>query len=223
MTKGKCATCKKVLGKVALKNHLLKEHLVEVGGTAYFMLKVEGYHQKDYWLYIGVKEDATLKQLDQFLRDIWLECCGHLSSFHIGEECYDSEVKKGGGFFESNLDMKKYKMKQVAQVGSELMHEYDFGSTTVLKLTVVAKYQSTDQKETIVLLGRNEAIQYSCKKCSNDAEYVGYGEEGPMALCEECVEEWEEEEAYGDVLPITNSPRMGVCAYEGESSDKYEI
>jgi len=32
-----------------------------------------------------VKDNAALSDLDSFLRDIWLECCGHLSAFEIGE------------------------------------------------------------------------------------------------------------------------------------------
>lgn len=43
-----------------------------------------------YWLVIEVKDTATLKDVDQFLRNIWLECCSHLSAFEIDGLSYKS-------------------------------------------------------------------------------------------------------------------------------------
>lgn len=37
-------------------------------------------YSKKYWLIIEVSENVTLKELDNFIRDIWVECCGHLSA-----------------------------------------------------------------------------------------------------------------------------------------------
>ena len=39
-----------------------------------------------------IKSEASLRQLDTFLRRIWLECCGHMSAFHIGSLRYSSIV-----------------------------------------------------------------------------------------------------------------------------------
>ena len=36
-----------------------------------------------YWMQLAVRADTTLRQLDGFLRGMWLECCGHLSEFKI--------------------------------------------------------------------------------------------------------------------------------------------
>jgi len=90
-TKGKCYICKKELGKGAMKTHLLKCNNLGEGKTNYFMIKVEDFYNKDYWLYIQAKDNATLSDLDSFLRDIWLECCGHLSAFKIGETYYEND------------------------------------------------------------------------------------------------------------------------------------
>nr|WP_307989745.1 hypothetical protein [uncultured Niameybacter sp.] len=65
----------------------------------------------------------------------------------------------------------------------------------------------------VVKIGDEFIYEYDCERCSNEAEYIGYGEEGVIALCEECKE----------VFLVANSLRMGVCAYEGESSDKYKL
>ena len=41
--------------------------------------------------------DATLADLDRFLRDIWLECCGHMSQFTIGKARYISHPDRAAG------------------------------------------------------------------------------------------------------------------------------
>lgn len=40
-------------------------------------------------MFVEIKETETLKALDRFLRDIWVECCGHLSEFDINGVIYD--------------------------------------------------------------------------------------------------------------------------------------
>ena len=79
--KGKCFICKEEFGKIAMKNHLVKVHNKNNDNENKFLIKVEAFFNKDYWLYIQVHEDAVLKDIDIFLRNIWLECCGHLSMF----------------------------------------------------------------------------------------------------------------------------------------------
>ncbi|MGH7490400.1 MAG: hypothetical protein ACREMY_33035, partial [bacterium] len=48
-----------------------------------------------YWLDLDVKESSPMRQLDEFLRDIWLECCGHLSCFEIGYARYMAVMVDG--------------------------------------------------------------------------------------------------------------------------------
>lgn len=58
----------------------------------YFELAICSKYDKNYWLFIEVKETATLKDIDDFLRDIWVECCGHLSEFDIDGVSYQSDL-----------------------------------------------------------------------------------------------------------------------------------
>ena len=51
---------------------------------------------KAHWLELGVRCDATLHELAQFLRSLRLECCGHLSHFRIGGVTYSVVVPKRG-------------------------------------------------------------------------------------------------------------------------------
>src|SRR5262245_3532849 len=44
---------------------------------------VEGKYDPRYWLYLEMPATTRLKYLDGVLRDLWLECCGHLSAFKV--------------------------------------------------------------------------------------------------------------------------------------------
>src|SRR5712692_833293 len=63
----------------------------EVEKTKLFHLVVEGHDHPMYWMHLEVPTSATLDDLDDFLRDTWLECCGHLSEFKIGNVSYMSQ------------------------------------------------------------------------------------------------------------------------------------
>jgi hypothetical protein len=56
-----------------------------------FHLLVEGRYQPEYWMHVEVPASATLDVLDRFLRDTWLECCGHMSEFEIDGTRYSVE------------------------------------------------------------------------------------------------------------------------------------
>lgn len=179
VTRGRCYICKKEFGKTAMKNHLLKCNNLGSGNTKYFMIKVEGYYDKNYWLYVQVKQGATLGDLDSFLRDIWLECCGHLSAFEIDGTSYN-KIMDGGEldlFGDDEGDMDKTKLKDVLAVGTVFKHEYDFGSTTTLKLTVIDEYSGISTKDKVTLLARNIMEQHKCEKCGEKAAYIAVDED----------------------------------------------
>src|ERR1035438_1184125 len=95
---GKCYLCNETFKKAAMTRHLAKcagpavppaaATAVEARTGASFHLLVEGRYATAYWMHLAVPAAATLIKLDQFLRDIWLECCGHMSSFGIGGNRY---------------------------------------------------------------------------------------------------------------------------------------
>ena len=193
-TKGNCYLCGAELGKTAMKNHLLKDHGSETGQECR-LFKIEGAYDKDYWLYVDIPVDKTLNALDKFLRKIWLECCGHLSEF------------QGAG--------KSTKVGNLRE-GSQFLHLYDFGSTTETLITVIGTTWRPPQREAVRLLARNIPPQFPCIKCGAPALYVDterfWNDEDPF-YCEKCAEKYANEEI---LLPVTNSPRMGVCGYAGE-------
>ena len=99
-SKGTCALCKSAFGKSTMTRHLqscMEKSQIDEKFTkdSSFLLKsfhllVEGHHLPEYWMHLKVSSHARFEDLDNFLREIWLECCGHMSAFRIGRE----EVKK---------------------------------------------------------------------------------------------------------------------------------
>lgn len=223
---GKCYICKKEFTKSGMKKHLSSCNNLGSGKTKYFLLKVEDTYDKSYWLYLQVKANTTLDELDDFLRAIWLECCGHLSSFTIDDVIYDKVFTEEDSFFFNDTEsMNNFKLIEIISKGSTFIHEYDFGSTTTLKLTVVDSYTGINSLEGISLLARNNKKDFKCEECGNDATYylTDYDYSDYKVLCDDCIENISEEEAEETIfIKITNSPRMGVCGYEGDN-DVYEL
>lgn len=91
---------------------------------------------REHCLFVEVKETASLKDLDSFLRDIWLECCGHLSGFEIEGISYEAETGCDYTWQEVSKSM-NCKLMSVLRKGLTFDYEYDFGSTTGLMITVV--------------------------------------------------------------------------------------
>jgi hypothetical protein len=109
------------------------------------------------------------------------------------------------------------KLKEILKPKLKFTHEYDFGSTTELKLRVMSEYESESQKESIRIIARNEALLILCDVCGKKATRVcgscmGINDEA--WFCDKCAEKHDCSSAY--LLPIANSPRVGVCGYCGE-------
>ena len=208
---GTCAICKAAVTRRNVKKHLqahLDEHGKKAKGAAerkrsakLFHLLVEGYALSGdlYWMHLKALGSARLRDLDTLLRDTWLECCGHMSVFSDGEEDFEMGVK----------------LKDILRPGLKLNHEYDFGSTTELLLTVVSEIEGSIKKGQVEILARNEAPRIKCDQCENPATTICteclYDGEG--WLCDDCATAHGCDEEM--LLPLVNSPRTGVCAYQG--------
>jgi len=221
-SKGQCNLCGGIFSKSAVSKHLesCKQKQTDSATSTpdkvlqkvhVFHLVVEGRYSPDYWMHLEVPADSKLEVLDRFLRDIWLECCGHMSMFNIQDKRYS--VAPMADFNEKNM---KARLDAVLSPGIKFSHEYDFGSTTYLTLKVVSQEQKQIRSKDIIILARNEPPSYPCMSCGKTAAHICtecmWAGEG--YLCEECAEEHEcEEEMF---LPIVNSPRVGVCGYTGD-------
>ncbi|MGL5437538.1 MAG: IS1096 element passenger TnpR family protein [Lachnospiraceae bacterium] len=226
-SKGRCHYCQAEYTKSGMIKHVAacKERVKEmkkasVKTCGYFTLSITGKYNGDYWLIVECRENATLQDVDQFLRDIWLECCGHLSAFEIEGESYDC-APDAMEFWDEPAKNMKYQLKSVIEKGMNIGYEYDFGSTTELIITVSDYRVGAWKKDKLTILSRNNPIEYICSECGKKTAISICAEciyEGTGFLCEDCEES---HECGTDMLmPVCNSPRCGVCGYTG--SDMYE-
>ena len=155
-----------------------------------------------YWLDLAAPREAKLEQIDKLLRNVWLECCSHLSEFSAGQREVSMATRTGDAF---------------SSVGSRLEYVYDFGSSTELVVSLSGIIEGHPGKA-VRVVARNEPPAWICDVCGAPA----------TALCPECVyegngfccaEHASSHECGEDMLlPVVNSPRMGVCAYTGPAA-----
>lgn len=226
---GTCAFCNETFTTRTIKRHLancVKRQEAEAKITRgkkvktlpLYQLQVEGlgFFGK-YWLTIELPAEATLRHLDQFLRDIWLECCGHLSAFEIAGQRYSVSPMNDPFFGMKELSMAA-KLRDVAQPGAKFDYEYDFGTTSELKLKVVSEREGPRANRAVQVLARNAPPVIQCEVCQQApvteicAECIYGGPENPAVFCEACAEEHVHEDMF---LPLVNSPRTGLCGYTG--------
>lgn len=220
MTRGTCSLCGIAFGKRAMLRHVAACQEKRPGSvssqrrSAVPMLQVlvDTRYAPWYWIYLGMPADATLRDLDDFLRATWLECCGHLSAFTIGEVTYSMATDGPWGNPMDDRDM-DVAVGNVLKVGAVFRHEYDFGSTTELRLKVVRERHGQPDGALVQLLARNEPPDIGCSECDQPASQVctecPYEDGGPV--CRSCASRHRRHAR----LPLVNSPRTGVCGYTG--------
>ena len=258
---GKCLYCKKEFNKSVISRHL-NSHLNKLvtGEGISYHIKVEfncRYDFTPYFLNAWVDGTILFYDLDGFLRDIWLDCCDHLSEFNIkgerdvdyshlweDEDDDDEELENEGEGNESekpgnNSDEfysygmtypsnsgipKEVEIHTFFTKGLVLDYEYDYKRTTQLAITVYDVFPK-NCPEYIVLLSRNEPFKIECDVCKvNTATKIcmhcRYKPESHF--CETCANKHIEDcggEEESFLLPVVNSPRVGICEYTGGRFD----
>ena len=222
VSQGKCNLCGGTFGKQAMTKHIQacknRESTSETSAgrgavkTKSFHLVAEGRYAPGYWMHLEVPAEAKLRMLDDFLRQIWLECCGHMSAFTI-----EGQVYSVAPMTEYDDKSMNFKLDRVLEPGMKFFHEYDFGTTTHLALKVVSKGESELKSKDIQVLARNEPPAIGCMSCDRMATQVCtdclWSGEGEGWLCDECAAEHRCGEEM--LLPVVNSPRVGMCGYTG--------
>ena len=246
-SEGVCVFCENTYTKSGihrhLKKHLEEEQMNHQSGTSY-LVKIEtesSWGKTPYFLSLWVDGNAHMKDLDDFLKKIWLECCGHMSSFtdpkkkirrDFGFDFFEAEeLLQQGKITEYEALMEerngeipmRRKVKKAFYKGLKLTYDYDFGSTTSLEINIVEVYKMKAPSG-IVLLSRNEALDLKCDCCGKEKAtricsrgyYDGHEEE---LFCDQCAKEHSNTCEHEVSMKVINSPRMGVCAYNGGEID----
>lgn len=224
---GTCSFCNGEFSKAGMTKHLAtcqqKAALMVGTGsrskaqkTRVFHLLVEGRELPVYWMHLQVPTSTTLTTLDHFFRITWLECCGHLSAFDIGGIQYsvDAGMHDDWGMGMDDKSM-RVRIDKVLSPGQVCTYDYDFGSTTELRLKVISEYEVAGKGKGIQILARNTPPALKCNVCGKPATSVCseciYNDQG--YLCDDCAHK----HTCGEdmLLPVVNSPRTGICAYTG--------
>jgi hypothetical protein len=221
-SRGACAYCGREFTRGGMARHLgacekRKEAVAAADGGkgatgTQLHLQVRDSWSGDYWLSLEVDGAATLKHLDDYLRAIWLECCGHLSRF-------------SSGGWRSQIGMTR-KVGAVFRPGVELTHVYDFGDSTVTLVKAVdERAGKRTGKHAIALMARNAAPTIACQECGAPATRLctgcRYEDDEPGTLCDAHAESHPHEDDYGEPMPLVNSPRTGMCGYAGPAEPPY--
>lgn len=219
---GRCAYCGQEIAKNAAAKHLTvcarrQEAITKANSkkdeaeTLYY-LRVQSVNSGQFWLDLEMRGSTTLKDLDNYLRAIWLECCGHLSKFSI-------EGRRGSDI------PKNRRADEIFKSGVKLTHIYDFGtSSETLIRCIDAREGKPTTSRPIALMMRNLMPQCECAECKKPAIW----------LCMECFIEkdaWRTfcddhakthpHDNYGEPVKLVNSPRLGLCGYDGPAEPPY--
>lgn len=223
-SRGRCQYCGEETAKSGMSRHLEKcgkraqtIRSAEAGKQPeerLWHIRVEDAYARDFWLDLEMRGSAALEKLDVYLRSIWLECCGHLSKFTVGG---------WGGY-----DVGKARMADDVFPGEpELLHLYDFGTTSETRIRIVGDRRGkATTKHPIALMARNNLPERTCQECGKPAAALcmeclieGDMDTNPF-LCEDHAEDHPHTD-YGEPVPLVNSPRLGMCGYYGPAEPPY--
>lgn len=221
---GKCYYCQKEVTNKTVKRHVksckerknaIETSIKESGEKKeQFILKIyDKYYTSVYYIYMAIDTELTLDELDNFIRDIWVECCGHLSSFTINGVTYSSYDEEEYGEEDFNI-----RLSSILDVEDKFTYVYDYGSSTELIIEVVDKFETGSNASSIEILARNNEVTYICKKCGKKATFINYEEN--EFVCSDCIDDCDEDII--NELGYTNSPRDGVCGYIGDKDVEKE-
>ena len=221
-TRGKCAFCEKDIAKVSAIKHLVtcpawheevdKAEASKRKSETLYNLRVQAEGQAEFWLNLEMRGSAKLKDLDHYLREIWLECCGHLSQFSFG----------GWGGQEISICRS---ISEVSEFNDEVTHIYDFGTESVSLIKIVGERQGKPiTSHPITLLMRNIPPVYECQECGKPAAWLCmeciYEDEAMGTLCNTHVKKHPHDN-YESPIRLVNSPRLGLCGYDGPAKPPY--
>lgn len=203
---GKCEICLEEINVEHLTKHIKKCLKGSKGETENILLRICTWHYGEmYWLFLLMPNNTKLITIDKYLREIWLECCNHMSEFEFNKVVYDKKKMST-------------KIKDVAIIGklNKSSYTYDFGSTTLLCIDAISLYKSENDK--IKLICRNSQFIMPCEnaKCNNQATELC--KMCDNMFCYKCINKVIHKKVCNydkdcDIMPILNSPRFGVCGY----------
>jgi hypothetical protein len=221
-SRGQCAFCGYETTKGSMLKHLAAcpQRHAQIASAeqtnrkpeTLYQLRMQDAYNSDFWLDLEVRGSASLKDIDAYLRAIWLECCGHLSQFSVG----------GWGGTEI---AKQRRVDAVFQRDIELRHIYDFGTSSETRIKAIGQHAGIPLSgRPMVLMARNLMPEATCIVCRQPATHLCMEclieEQAVGTLCEQHAGTHPHED-YGAPIELVNSPRLGMCGYTGPAEPPY--
>lgn len=213
---GECLLCGQTFPKAKMAAHL-KTCLATkypAGKPMHrcFQLAIEGLDLPDYWMHVVIFAECELLALDWFLRDVWDECCDHISGITIQDAYYEAAMTEEERLGADPDESMAVPLGQVLEVGTVFTLQYEGGNTELL-LRVVDLIEIPRLDEYARILARNLPPVFPCVACGQPATQMVYGDKGAHlehCFCNACAKKLNK----GDrnrLIPIANSPFVGVC------------
>lgn len=221
-SRGRCAYCGYETTKGSMGKHLAtcskrgellrQAEPKKIREETLYHLRVQDAWQSGFWLDLEIRGSATLKDLDDYLRAIWLECCWHLSQFSLG------------GWRGKEIP-KKRRVDEVFHPDIELTHIYDFGTSSETRIKGISQRVGfPTSSRPIALMARNVLPETPCIECQQPAGWLCHEclieEDVWGALCEQHAKTHPHKK-YREPTPLFNSPRLGMCGYDGPAEPPY--
>jgi len=177
-----------------------------------YHLRAQDAAASAFWLDLEVRGSAKLSDIDAYLRAIWLERCGHLSQFSIG------------GWRGAEIASQR-RVDAVFRPDVELTHIYDFGSSSETRIKAIGQREGVPlTSRPMVLMARNLMPETLCIECGQPATRLCMEcmieNDSPGTLCEPHAATHPHDN-YGEPGELFNSPRVGMCGYEGPAEPPY--
>ena len=175
---GKCYYCGKELTERTIKRHMkncsemkkvIEEKMENTKGIReQFLISIKDKQaSRKYCVYVSIDAGLQLAHLDKFIRDIWVECCGHLSTFYIDREEYSHN---SDGQYKMN-----FLLKDILSIDKKFQYKYDFDLTTHLILEVVDIIKVSEEFSQIEIIARNNEEILEQAYCNSPRDGVcGY-------------------------------------------------
>jgi hypothetical protein len=129
-----------------------------------------------------------------------------------------------GGWQGQEIPM-SHKIENAFTNSAELTHIYDFGTSSETMIKAVRTRTGNPlTNKPVYLMARNNMPQTECAVCSAEASLYCMDclveEDEWITLCEKHRDEHNHDE-YGGPSLLINSPRLGMCGYDGPATPPY--
>lgn len=229
-TIGRCFLCGRSLPQEGMADHLLACCPQKGGEEPLFLFHIrDADFPETFWLFLEMPQEAALAALDDVLRRVWVDCCGHASTFVIDGVTYGRRPR--ASIVDLVLDEQTHvapmnpSLAELLTVGQEIDYAYDEVWPTELKVRLLAAYPGETPEEGFRIVARNYKPPRTCRLCDRQAEWLLTNAWPLEPYCDAHARAhpaWTTPDAF---LPYVNSPRVGLCVYRGpqEAALRFEM